>query len=127
MSSRIGNKFWSAATDIALDTGMQAWDIWAAGDDLKKDFDYQRLGQTFVRSLIMNAKYSCDPVDCARGNLFYYKKDISSDDLYGRWKKHIQNFLVKKIEKGYITMRHLLLTANSPSICQNIQNMMVIY
>ncbi|BCJ95516.1 hypothetical protein acsn021_30850 [Anaerocolumna cellulosilytica] len=89
VSGRIGNKFWSAATDIALDTGldagMQVWDILYEGRDLKTDFDYQRLGQTFVRSLIMNAKYSCDPVDCARGNLFYYKKDISSDDLYGEF------------------------------------------
>lgn len=66
-------------SDGLIDTIMQ-------GIEMKlnpgQKFDNKRLFQTVLRSAINNFRFSCDPVNCVRGNLYALRVDLSYEDLY---------------------------------------------
>ena len=74
-------KWLSATLNSAGDTGIEAaWQLYSQGK-----IDAKALAQTAVTSFVNNMMFSSDPVSCARGNFFVYRKDYSCEDLQGEW------------------------------------------
>ncbi len=76
------SNFADMMTDVVMDSGIQVWDLLESGQPLS-EFDWGRVATTATRSFIMNCMFSGDPINTARGNLLYYKEDLSFKGLYG--------------------------------------------
>ncbi|MBR3772512.1 MAG: hypothetical protein IKL07_09600, partial [Clostridium sp.] len=89
-AEQMGNKlkYITGAVDMTmdgiLDSAAQIFENKMSGDPNAK-FDYKRLAQTLIISAIFNFKFSADPVNCARGNLYCFREELSYEDLYGEF------------------------------------------